>query len=69
MPCAANEGWYSGGIVVRVDGYKTDASWLRVQLLQVAGPGAVTGVSVRTHTAQASASASAITYAWLATVT
>lgn len=36
-----------GNITVRVDGYKTDSSWLRFELLDVAGGGSVSSVQIR----------------------
>ncbi len=41
------QAWYNGGIVVRADQYKSDGTWLRVQFLQLAGPGVPSRVYVR----------------------
>jgi hypothetical protein len=35
---------------MRVDQYKADGSWLRMQALQVAGPGTLSGVAARSST-------------------
>ena len=41
-------------MVLRIDQYKTDASWMRMQALQVAGPGQLSGVAVRRSAQQVS---------------
>ncbi len=53
VPCAASGDWYGGQLVVKGDAYKTDGSWLRLQLLQVSGPGSAAAVAMRTSGAQA----------------
>lgn len=45
--CTPVSAWYNGGIVARVDQYKSDGTWMRVQFLQVAGPGVPSHVAVR----------------------
>ena len=47
VDCTPEQAWYSGGIVARVDEYKSDGTWVRVQFLQVAGPGMPSHVAVR----------------------
>ena len=52
-PCAASGDWYGGQLVVKGDAYKTDGSWLRIQILQVPGPGSAAAVAMRTSGTQA----------------
>ena len=45
-PCAPDWGFYGGSIVLRVDTFKPDASWLRLQAVQTVHP--LVGISVQT---------------------
>ena len=47
VDCTPVQAWFCGGVVARVDQYKSDGTWMRVQFLQVAGPGRPSHVAVR----------------------
>ena len=46
VPCAPDRGFYGGGIVLRVDAFKADASWMRLQAVQTVHP--LASISVQT---------------------
>ena len=46
VPCAPDRSFYGSGIVLRVDVFKPDASWMRLQALQTLHP--LASISVRT---------------------
>ena len=46
VPCKADHDFYGGNIVLHVDAYKQDGSWLRLQPIQVAQ--SLSGISVQT---------------------
>ena len=46
MPCQPDPSCYSGGIALRVDAYKEDGSWMRMQPVQTPQP--LSDISVQT---------------------
>ena len=46
VPCAPDQGFYRGSIVLRVDAFKPDASWMRLQAVQTVNP--LAGISAQT---------------------
>jgi hypothetical protein len=48
VDCTPVQAWYNGNVAIRVDRYKADGSWLRLQVLQVAAYGMPSSVSIRT---------------------
>lgn len=46
VPCAPDCGFYGGSIVLRVDAFKADASWMRLQAVQTLHP--LASISVQT---------------------
>ena len=47
VDCTPVQAWYNGSIVVHAEQYKSDGTWLRIQILQILGPGMPSHVSVR----------------------
>ena len=46
MPCQPDPNYYHGGVALRVDAYKQDGSWLRLQPMQTLLP--LAAISVQT---------------------
>ncbi len=46
VPCQLDPYYYSGGIALRVNGYKEDGSWIRLQPVQTLLP--LSSISVQT---------------------
>ena len=47
-PCTPDRGFYGGSIVLRVDAFKPDATWMRLQAVQTVHP--LASISVQTST-------------------